>query len=177
MSESFSPLDRLRTLVAFVRRFQHQLEFNQRGPKLPQNPTPFDRIRHVHSALVVGALPDAETLEFLREALHKYIEMEDQRSLDEAFSLQSKSGVGNPSAIFSKRNLLNAVLFEMAWMIAEDKNITQEDAAESAIKKVVPEKHRKTFENKDLPGAYRKRDFKRVEEIIRLHHLKPLLSN
>ena len=170
MLRTFSPINRLRELVEYLRAFQRQRDFEQRGEKLPANPTSFDRIRYCRSALAGGALPDAESLEFLLLAFDRYINSEGAFSLDESFKLISKPGVGNPSAIFSKVNQLNSALFEMAWKLAEDPQKIQEQAASEVSAKFSKEQ-KEALENRDLVREYRRHQFKRIENIIRNHHL------
>jgi hypothetical protein len=97
MSEPYSPLDRLSSLLQWVRGFPHQTQFEAFGSKLPDNPSPFNRIQYCSQALLSGALPDAETLEFVAIALNKYVSSAGALSLDEAFALKSKPKAGNPA--------------------------------------------------------------------------------
>lgn len=132
MSESYSPLNRLSSLLQWARGFPHQTRFDARGSKLRKNPSPFDRIQYCSQALLSGALPDAETLQFVATALDKYVCAGGALSLDEAFALKSKPKAGNPARQYTHNNKLLGLLFDMASFRAHNPKLTLAKAAEMA---------------------------------------------
>lgn len=132
MSEFFSPLDRLSSLLQWVRAFPQQARFEATGAKLG-DPSPFQRIRYCSQALLAGALPDAETLQFVAIAFDKYVCSGGALSLDEAFALKSKPKAGNPARQFERNNRILNLLFNMAEIRAHNPKMTLASAAEKAL--------------------------------------------
>lgn len=138
MLDSYSPLDRLSALLQWVRGFPQQDRFETIGAK-PTDLSPFQRIQYCSQALLQGALPDAETLEFVAVAFNKYVIQKDEEepekeklSLDEAFGLKSKQRAGNPAAQYAHHNKLMGLLFDIAMLRTDNPNMTIELAAEHA---------------------------------------------
>lgn len=131
--ESFSVTDRLSPLLQWVRRFPQQNRFERIGAKLRDNPSPFHRIQYCSQAFLSGALPDAETLEFVAVAFDKYVNSDGTLSLDEAFKLKAKPKAGNPAKQFATQNKMNGFLLSMATALALRPKLSQEKAAGSAL--------------------------------------------
>ena len=132
MSNSYFPLDRLSALLQWVRGFPQQARFERFGAKLNKS-TPFHQIQYCSQAFLSGALPDAETLEFLAIALSKYVNAEGALSLDAAFGLKSKPKAGNPARQFAYNNKIGYLLFSMAMMRAHNPKMTLASAGEAAL--------------------------------------------
>ncbi len=132
MSESYSPLDRLSSLLQWAHGFPHQTRFDARASKLRKNPSPFNRIQYCSQALLSGALPDAETLQFVAMAFNKYVCAAGALSLDEAFALKSKPKAGNPARQYTHNNKILGMLIDMASFRAHNPRLTLAKAAEWA---------------------------------------------
>jgi len=131
MSETFYTLDRLTALLKNVRGFPQQDRFERFGATLGK-PSPFHRIQYCSQAFFAGALPDAETLEFVAIAFNKYVCAEGALTLDEAFGLKSKPKAGNPARQAAHNNKVGLLLFDMA-MIRANTKMNLEHAAEAAL--------------------------------------------
>ena len=136
MSYYYSPLDRLSALLQRVRGFPQQDRFEAIGAR-PTDLSPFQRIQYCSQALLQGALPDAETLEFVAVAFNKYVIQKDEEepekeklSLDKAFGLKSKAGVGNPAKQYAHDNKVMGLLFDMSVLRIENPDMSLEKAAE-----------------------------------------------
>jgi hypothetical protein len=103
------------------------------GAKLPQDPQPLDRILHFRSAIFSGALPDAETLEFIALSFEKYESAQGALSMDAALGLKNKRSVGNPAAQLALSTRWSAFLITMALYRASNPRLTMAKAAEWAI--------------------------------------------
>lgn len=121
MDSLYSPRDRLQDLLEYIQKFKHQDKFLSVGCKPSPNMSPFENIQYTSQAFLAGGLPNAETLEYIAISFDKYIRKKGEISLDEAFGLKSKSGVGNASALYDKENEVNGLLFKMAYQIAQSK--------------------------------------------------------
>ncbi|SLM46777.1 protein of unknown function [Nitrospira japonica] len=126
-------LDDLEHLVQAVQGTSRQQWFNRFGTKLCDG-TPLDRIKFCFQALAFGALPDAETLEYVVASFSKYVNSDGTLSLDEAFGLKSKPKAGNPVRQAIRKNAINGLLFSMMCARYQNPRLSLEKAAEGAIK-------------------------------------------
>ena len=132
MSQAYVLLDRISALLQYVRRFPQQVRFDRFGMKLDK-PTPFHQIEYCSQALLSGALPDAETLQFVAIALDKYVTSKGKLSLDEAFGLKSVPKAGNPSRQAAQYQQQTTLLGRMAMIRGGDPELSLEKAAEIAL--------------------------------------------
>jgi len=122
----------LSALLQRVRGFPQQDRFEAKGAK-PTDLSPIQRIQYCSQALLQGALPDVETLQFVAVAFDKYVRQEkDAESLDTAFDLKSKPRAGNPAAQYAHRNKLMGLIFDMAMLRTDNPTMTLAAAAEGA---------------------------------------------
>jgi hypothetical protein len=84
--------------------------------------------------MLSGALPDAETLEFVAIAFNKYVNAEGKLSLDEAFGLKAKPKAGNPARQYAHKNKVTGLLIWMSMFRTHNPKITLESAAEAALR-------------------------------------------
>jgi hypothetical protein len=129
MDNSYSSADRIQELLEYLKNFHRQNNFDHIGIKPALSMSPFEKIQYTRSALLTGALPNAETLEYIAISFDKYISQKGQISLDEAFGLKSKPKAGNPSRQYANKTTINNMLFDMACIRRDNPNITIENAA------------------------------------------------
>lgn len=161
MDNSFRPRDRIQELLDYIQYFKYQDSFLRIGHHPHPNMTPFDKIYYGSQALMGGALPDAETLEYIALSLNKYIRKKGEISLDEAFGLKSKPKAGNPSRQFANEIDINNMLFDMACIRRDNPNISIEEAALQ-----VCEKQNNHDKSATLCREYSRGKWKNIESLI-----------
>jgi len=128
-ADAFHPPDRLRELLAYLAGFHRQRSFDALGYK-PTDDSPLSRLEYFEAALLMGALPDADTMFFVGDAIYKYVDGKGAISLDQAFGLKSKQKVGNPSKQRATSQQLGNLLYAMACYRVDNPGATLADAAE-----------------------------------------------
>ncbi len=133
MTNSYRPIDRLKVLIEAAGTSPYQRAYERGGARLPKASSNFQRLCHLSQALLQGALPDANTLEFVAVAIAKYERAQGAMSLDEAFGLKAKRSAGNPSAQHARELRYNNLLFQMALYRASYPRTTLTKAADLAV--------------------------------------------
>ncbi len=164
MDNSHSPSDWLQELLEYIQNFKYQSRFLRVGMKPPSNMLPFEKIRYASQAFLAGALPSAETLEYIAVSFEKYISREGEISLDEAFELRSTPSQGNPSRKYAHDNFLNNVLFEMSYLRAQNKMTKKRMSLEKVADAVIPPEF--TYSIDTLVSYYKKRKWDVVRDML-----------
>lgn len=131
----FSPEDKINNLIGSVADFYQQKQFNMFGNKLPNNPSNFERIEHFTQAIIQGALPDAKTILYVALAFDKYINISSE-DMNKAFELTSIQKIGNPAKQAKRKRILTNIMFEIACLRTENKNLSIVNAAEKISTKL-----------------------------------------
>jgi len=123
------PLRRLELLVVHVASLPQQRYFERRGTKPRDHMEPIEYVDYCAQALLMGALPNAETLLTIAIAMNRYVDAEGRLTLDEAFGLVSRHKIGNPSKQRAMRNKRLSLLFDIAMLLAANPDLSMEEAA------------------------------------------------